>query len=135
MSEIRIDLKPLKKLLEGTAAKVIAKAVFSIQQKMLISFRLPKSGREYKRGTRIHRASAKGEAPAIDTGFLANSIVPDLSNPLVGRLTIGAEYARILEEVLDRPYVRPAIDSTIAELNKGGVIASLREGGAIDSLS
>lgn len=34
----------------------------------------PKTGNIYKRGEKTHQASAEGEAPANDTGTLANSI-------------------------------------------------------------
>jgi hypothetical protein len=88
---------------------------------MLVSFAQSKSGRIYKRGNKTHQASARGEAPAIDTGFLANSIQTEFPNRTTGIVTVGAEYGRVLEEILDRPFVRPAIDKTIDDLNAQGI--------------
>lgn len=81
----------------------------------IISFSLPKTGREYFRprppGGR-YRASAPGEAPAIRTGALRRSEgTPRFIGPLTVSRTIGAPYARILEFQKGRPFVGPAIEN------------------------
>ena len=124
--EVKIDIPAITAEITKVASKVIRQATFSIKQKMLIDFAKPKSGRTYKRGNRVHVASARGEAPAIDTGFLANSIQTEFPNPTLGIVTVGAEYGQVLEEILDRPFVRPSIEATIEELNKSDVTASFR---------
>lgn len=71
-----------------------------------------RSGRIRKDG---HQASARGEAPAVDTGYLLNSIFSDFPNKGTGIVGIGAEYAVYLEspEYLHRPFVNPAIEKLI----------------------
>lgn len=66
---------------------------------------------------REHRASAPGQAPASDTGRLANSIQmqPDLKRNRVDVVVDDArvEYAKFLEygtaTIQERPFMRPAI--------------------------
>lgn len=87
----------------------------------------PKSGREYNRRGRIHVASAPGEAPAVDTGFLINSIQTVIKSDTEAQITIGAEYAEALEFDKNRPFVRPAIDSVLKRFDSGGFLSSARE--------
>ena len=88
----------------------------------------PKTGREYRRpGGRIHIASADGEAPAVDTGFLINSIQTMRTSETSAEITIAAEYAEVLEFGKERPFVRPAIDHVLKQLASGDILAELRE--------
>jgi hypothetical protein len=123
--EVKIDIAGVTSEITKVASKVVREAAFLIKQKMLFSFSQPKSGRTYRRGSRVHVASAPGEAPAIDTGFLANSIQTEFPDATTGIVTVGAEYAQVLEEVLDRPFVKPSIEDVVSELNRGGIIADL----------
>lgn len=81
----------------------------------------PKTGRIYVRyhPKRVHQASAPGQAPAGDLGFLAQSghaVVPAQNDPLrVSALaTFGASYAIDLElgteRMAPRPYLRVSLD-------------------------
>ncbi len=71
-----------------------------------------KTGRLYRYGKVVHQASAPGEAPATDTGFLANSI-EFFVRGLTGVIAILAEYGACLEfgtsRVAARPYLRPSV--------------------------
>lgn len=74
----------------------------------------PKTGRLYRRNGRIHQASAPGEHPANDTGFLIASIATETDeNALKGSVNIGAEYGKFLEygtvKMAPRPFARPAL--------------------------
>lgn len=73
-----------------------------------------KSGRIYKRGQKIHQASAPGEAPAIDTGTLVNSIQVADYGRAGAMVSTNTEYADVLElggrHVLARPFMRPAVE-------------------------
>ena len=84
----------------------------------------PKTGRIYKRGNVTHQASAPGEAPATDTGNLANSGTVRRVGWLHFECVFSAEYAPILEppetlegvefgspsgKILPRPFLRPAV--------------------------
>src|SRR5262245_62766200 len=96
--EVKINIPAITEAITRVASKGVRQATFGIKQKMLFSFAQPKSGRVYKRGNRTHTASAPGEAPAIDTGFLANSIQTEFPNLTTGIVSGGAEYGRALEE-------------------------------------
>jgi len=75
----------------------------------------PKTGRLYKRGKgRTHRASAPGEAPANDLGFLAQSLKIEVTQKLTVDLRALAPYAIHLEygtrKMAARPFLRPAAE-------------------------
>lgn len=96
---------------------------FGIEAEMKLEMTGPKSGREYNRRGRIHIASARGESPAVDTGFLVNSIQTSVKSETEAEITISAEYAEILEFEKDRPFVRPAIDSVLKRFDSGGFLS------------
>jgi hypothetical protein len=96
---------------------------FGVEAEMKLEMTGPKSGREYNRRGRIHIASARGEAPAVDTGFLINSIQMDIKSDTEATITIDAEYAETLEFHKDRPFVRPAIDSVLKRFDDGGFLS------------
>lgn len=67
----------------------------------------PKTGKVYKRGGVTHQASAPGEAPASDTGRLANSV--QIKRVSDKRATVGSRlaYALYLEMGTDNIRARP----------------------------
>ena len=72
-----------------------------------------KTGRAYKRGEKEHVASAPGEAPATDMGFLVNTIATEKNEDGTGAVTYTtAEYAVPLEfgsvRMASRPFFTPA---------------------------
>ncbi len=76
-----------------------------------------------KRKGIMHRASAPGEAPAMDSGELVRSIIYDVENLQVEiGAEAGAPYAVALEEgkgkIAPRPFLQPAIDRNIDEVNQ-----------------
>lgn len=67
------------------------------------------SGRYVKRGTtKAHVASAPGEAPAVDTGLLVNSVQTSLDGRYAAEVGSPQETAPILETTLDRPAFKRA---------------------------
>lgn len=99
----------------GQASMVIRAMAAGIVTEMRRLMSLPKTGRAYRRGLRaIHIASAPGQAPAVDTGTLTNSINFQMQGELQATVTVNAEYAAYLEygtrHMAARPYARPAID-------------------------
>ncbi len=73
----------------------------------------PKTGRIYPRGKgQVHQASAPGEAPATDTGFLANSI-QSIIRALVGIIAYFAEYAPGREFGTERIAARPSLQPSV----------------------
>lgn len=111
--------------------RFIRSIAFGVEAEMKILMTGPKSGREYPRRGRIHVASAPGEAPAVDTGFLINSIQTTIKSDSEAEIVIGAEYAEALEfgtgEIASRPFVRPAIDSVLKRFDSGGILGGLRD--------
>ena len=65
-------------------------------------------------GYKTHRASAPGEAPAIDTGNLRGSISVAMTSPTSAMVSVGSEHGIYLEygtrKMAKRPYIRPAVD-------------------------
>jgi HK97 gp10 family phage protein len=61
-----------------------------------------------------HQASAPGEAPAIDTGHLVNSIQIERTGQAQRTITVGVDYGLALEmgtrNMAARPSMRPALE-------------------------
>jgi HK97 gp10 family phage protein len=74
----------------------------------------PATGRTYQRRGVTHTASAPGQAPATDTGRLANSVTFEQAGPV--SVTVGSAliYAAYLEygttRMAPRPVWRPAVE-------------------------
>jgi len=100
--------KELTDIVRGTAQNVRTHAIRSIQ-------RGPKTGITYEKidPQRTHKASAPGEAPATDTGRLANSIQADIQGKNATVFT-NVEYAPFLEfgtrTIEPRPFLFPALE-------------------------
>lgn len=74
-----------------------------------------KTGRIYKRGKKTHQASAPGEAPANDLGFLASKISVEVDYAETSAvLRSSAPYSVHLEygtrKMTARPFFRPAVE-------------------------
>lgn len=100
--------RQLADIVNGTAQNVRTHAVRSVQ-------RGPKTGEVYEKinPRRTHRASAPGEAPATDTGRLANDIKADIQGKNATVFT-DVEYAPFLEfgtrTIEPRPFLFPALE-------------------------
>jgi HK97 gp10 family phage protein len=113
----RVRDEVVKELLKGMQASVLR--VERDAKKSILQGQ--KSGKEYKRGTVVHRASAPGEAPASDTGLLANSIRGSVDKAqlrqgqLEGTVRVGVSYGRPLEfgtrNMAARPFLFPALEA------------------------
>lgn len=70
-------------------------------------------------GYKVRRASAPGEAPAIDTGTLANSIQARKTGLGSAVVEVGAEYGTHLElgtrKMAARPFLKPATERAWAK--------------------
>ena len=93
------------------AWQVIRKAAFDIEAHAKASMSGPKSGVVYGN----HQASAPGEAPAIDTGNLINSLQIEETGDLEMTVSVNAEYAEALEfgtsKMAPRPFMEPATEA------------------------
>ena len=75
-----------------------------------------RSGRIYVKPSGIHQASARGEAPANETGALVASIVIERPSRLRRRVVVGEEYGAILELRKSRPFLLPAFYSSVGPM-------------------
>lgn len=127
---IDLNVRAITVLLEDRASKIIRKALPAIRLEIQRRFRLPKSGRFYSRGKSEgggrafrgggrYRASAKGEAPAIRSGRLFNSIKESYPKKTEGILTIDTPYAAYLEPPapLDRPFALVSAETIVDRFN------------------
>lgn len=100
-----------------SGGELIRKAIYELEADIKFAMAEPKHGREYKRKGRVHQASAPGEAPAIDTSLLINSMEPTFPSATKGILSIAAEDAALLEFGTDkieaRPFAAPALQGLI----------------------
>ncbi len=90
--------------------KVVSDTTHNIQGRIRDDMAEEKHGRKYG----SHVASAPGESPAIDTGFLANSIQVEAEG-LTAIVGTNAEYAEVLEfggvHMEPRPFMEPAFEA------------------------
>lgn len=107
------------KQLVGEAGNLVRNtAVQSIQQGA-------KSGVVYEKYNprRTHRASAAGQPPATDTGFLVNNIVLKIdSDGLGASVESRADYSAFLEfgtsKMAARPFMQPALESNKSKIRR-----------------
>lgn len=89
-----------------TAFKVLSTAVKSIQNES------PGKTRRSAESGKLHVASKPGDAPNTDTGRLAGSIqVWHNKGSQIAFVGSNLDYAKWLEEDLDRPFLNPAKDA------------------------
>ena len=88
-----------------------------------------KSGERYVKYNprRTHQASASGQFPASDTGFLANNIITNMQgNGLEGEVISQAEYSQYLEYGTSKMGARPFMQPSL-EQNRPKIRARLRK--------
>lgn len=107
----------VSKAVIGTALELRGDVVKTIQ-------RGAKTGRVYRKynPSRIHQASAPGQAPASDTGRLANSITFERVSDLTASVGSVLAYATYLEygtsRIAPRPFFRPAVERIRDKFNR-----------------
>lgn len=122
--QLQSKIPQIARSLEQRAAELVRDTAEGIVAHAKQSMAESKSGREYKRNKkgRQHIASAPGESPAIDTGFLANSLNAQHSG-LVSTIGTNAEYAMHLEfgtvKMEPRPFLEPAFEAAKPEFERG----------------
>ena len=109
--------------LRARIGAAVATAAFNVEADAKTAIQSgSKTGREYKRGKKVHKASAPGESPATDTGNLVNSGFTRRVSPLRYLVGFSAEYAKLLElgtsRVAARPYLMPALAKERANLRR-----------------
>lgn len=97
-------LPDIARRLPNEVGKIVHTTLFGIETDIKQRMAGPKSGRVYG----DHIASAPGEAPAIDTVALANSIQTEMDSQTSGATYTNIEYAEFLEYGTSRMAARPA---------------------------
>lgn len=125
--DITIDTRGLDLAAESIDRldKIVRNMAEHVQMDAKAAMTGTKSGRVYKRGKtkrgkpKVHRASAPGEAPARDTGNLANAIAVRQVGKLVWEIYVmqkAIKYAIPLEfgapnrQLAPRPFLTPAVN-------------------------
>lgn len=85
--------------LDRAASTLVRKTALEIEADIKRDMASEKHGRTYG----AHVASARGEAPAIDSGALVNSVQTALDGAYAAEVGTPQEYAPILETTLERP--------------------------------
>ena len=115
----------MKKLLEDEAHKevkfAIARATEVVRSHAVLSIaRGAKTGQTYRKynPNRTHTASAPGQPPATDTGFLISQITGSIKkekNAIIGEVISSAPYSKFLEfgtvNMAARPFMQPALEA------------------------
>jgi HK97 gp10 family phage protein len=99
----------------GQIGAVVRKTALDLETVTKESMQGQKSGLIYHRpGGAQHQSSAPGEAPAVDTGVLVNSIQDLFESELLAYVYTNTQYARYLEFgtafMEARPFFKPAAD-------------------------
>ena len=102
---------------------VVMETISVIERESKESMSGPKHGREYpQKNGKMHQASAPGEAPAIDTSLLVNSIQSKMAGLLTGIVFTNTEYAPPLEfgsvHMAARPFFLPAAKGAWPEFKR-----------------
>lgn len=101
--------------LHRQVSRVVEETAIGIETHMKENIQEEKHGRAYSRGGVVHIASAPGEAPATDTGFLVNSISHEMTGETSAVIGAAAEYAPHLEfgtvHIAARPFMGPAFEA------------------------
>jgi len=107
---------------KGIATAVTATALETLTEVRRRIQGPPKTGNLYKRGKKMHQASAPGEAPATDTGALVSSTYLVQINSLTAAIGSRLDYAFYLEFgtrlMRARPSWLPASEKMAPRLEK-----------------
>jgi len=116
MDEVQAALRKYGKDAERAISRAVMASALAIDRdaKKRIQ-RGPKTGRTYRRGNVVHRASAPGESPATDTGRLVSGQTVRNLRKLSAAIDNNVAYAPHLEfgtqRIDARPFMAPAVEA------------------------
>ena len=123
LEQVKAEIRRIgKKAEDGVSRAVKAAGIEVITDVRRRIERGPKTGVTYTRGNISHTASAPGQAPATDNGFLARSIYFEQSSKLSATVGSRLAYASYLEfgttRIKPRPSWTPAVEAASPKLQK-----------------
>lgn len=113
---VNIDLGRARELSQGAVERGVRAATIETKNLTIDTLSQRGTGVPYKRGQKVHVASAPGKPPAPDTGRLRGSTQSEVfrtPDGALGIVSVNAEYAAALELGTERMAARPFI-STVA---------------------
>jgi HK97 gp10 family phage protein len=124
--EVQAKLNKITSQAKKLIGHAVFKGVTDVESEAKKSIQMGgKSGIVYSRYNpkRKHRASAPGEPPASDTGFLVNNIKRHMSGDnLEGEVRSRADYSKFLEfgtsKMLPRPFMFPALEKNRGKIKQ-----------------
>ena len=117
-------MEKVRQKVDVRTKEIISKMTFEVRNTAVNKImREPKTGRVYTRGGISHQASAEGEAPASNTGFLVNNIYQKVdANGLTGTVESRASYSAFLEygtqRMGARPFMFPSVEEVRVKIKK-----------------
>jgi hypothetical protein len=108
---VKVEIPDLQELIKERGSLVIKEITFRTYDEFIDRMRQKKTGKLYPRGKVFHQASAPGEAPAVDSSNLINSIIPDYKD-LRGEIVMN-DYGFILDQYKDRDFIIPSLDAVM----------------------
>lgn len=109
--QLKSNIGQVSSEIQRRAGKAVERTALFAESHIKLGMAEEKHGREYGN----HVASAPGESPAMDTGFLANSVGHEMTGETSAIVGAGAEYAVHLEfgtvHIAPRPYFAPAFEA------------------------
>ena len=132
--KVKLDdrrLRAMPDALRKEGEKLVKETAMNIETRMKVKIQHgPKTGKIYTHGNVTHQASAPGEPPATDTGYLATAMAVEATkDPLTKQTNVYAEYGGILEQpetqehgkshIAPRPFMQPSFDDEEDSFKKG----------------
>lgn len=118
---LRIRLRRIAEDLRTELKEAVAAGAGVVRDTAVGSMGTPKSGRLVMRGAALHRASAAGEPPAVETGRLQASVRAQVDlDGLGAEVGTALDYGALLEfgtrKIAARPWLFPAFERRRKEI-------------------
>ncbi len=122
-----MPLPHLRQAMLVAGERRVAHRALSLENRVREQLSSPGTGREYKRGSVVHRASAPGASPAADLGELRRRTNAVQISRFHWRVGTNLEYAIVLEygsrTIEPRPFMRPALAAERASPEPSQMVA------------
>lgn len=121
---LRSTIPDIVRLMPNRARRVVRETALLVETDIKLAMQSSRGGRAYRRGGKMHIASAPGQAPAIDASNLIESIRIEHESGPTSHVNVGADYAEHLEFGTSKMAARPSVGPAM-EKNRPGFEAQL----------